>query len=62
MTAATVREQRLHAMTSAEEHVAMRWLADHEPDTFDRAAAVVEKVRRLDGGDVRKESRDDPER
>jgi len=57
VTADRDREQRLHALTSAEEHIITRWLADHEPEVFDRAAAVVEKIRGLDAGRIRVEAR-----
>ena len=50
------REQRLHDMSSCEEHIALRWLSEHDPAAFDRAADQVDEIRALDNG-VRKEAR-----
>jgi len=47
------REQRLHDMTSAEEHIAMRWLCDHLPAAFDQVADVIERMRAADERAVR---------
>jgi hypothetical protein len=41
-------EQELHDMSSAEEHLALRWVLDHHPDVFASAARVVRKVRASD--------------
>lgn len=51
------RERRLHAMSHGEEHAALRWLHDHEPGAFDRAADYVDRIRALGEGGVRKEGR-----
>lgn len=53
----THRERRLHAMNHGEEHMALRWLHDHEPVAFDRAADYVDQVRALGDSAVRKEGR-----
>jgi hypothetical protein len=50
-------EQRLHDLTSAEEHQALRWIHDHAPEVFARAADHVDQTRRLAADGVRKESR-----
>ena len=44
-------EQELHDMTSAEEHIALRWLLKNHPDVFASAARTVRKIR---VGDARK--------
>lgn len=49
-------EQELHDLTSAEEHIALRWVLDHHADVFASAARAVRKIRALDNG-VRKETR-----
>jgi hypothetical protein len=54
---AAEREQRLHDLTSHEEHMVARWLCDHQPAVFDRAADYVEAIRRMDTDHIRKEAR-----
>lgn len=51
------REQRLHDMTSAEEHIAMRILCDRYPEVFDAVADVIEKIRAADARVVRTQPR-----
>lgn len=56
-TDAKGREQRHHDMSSGEEHYALTWIRDHRPEAFDKAAAYVEQIRRMDTEHIRKEAR-----
>jgi hypothetical protein len=47
----------VHGMTTAEQHIALVWVADHYPDVLAAAALYVRRMRALDASTVRKENR-----